>query len=256
MAAERRNRGRWALPAGVAVLAAGAAVTVPALAGGGQPHAAKAPTLASLAKDVKALRAQDATLRARIASLSKRASVAGVAGPTGAQGPPGAPGVAGAPGAAGGADAYTRAESDARFAHGSTSEALVRVEVAPNANPTLVDLGPLGQLLGACGGLSTPPGSVLQPPTSQTGPIDVVADTGVVDPMSGSPSLVLKTIDPAAPAPVGLFGTGQAYHAVVHVAQGVGPGARIAALEVTGFKAAAGTLPCRFTVRVTTAGLG
>ncbi len=180
----------------------------------------------------------------------------GLAGPRGAAGPQGLQGLAGPAGAAGtpgGTDAYTRAESDGRFVHGSTTEALVRVEVPSSSNATLVDLGSLGRLEGTCGPISTPPGTRLVPPAAPTAAIEVVGDAGVVD--LGNPSLVLQVIDPAAPVSVDLPGTGQAYHAVVHVAQGVGPGARLAALEVTGFKIGAGTFPCRFTIKVTTAGL-
>ncbi len=104
MGIERRQWGRWALPAGIAVLTAGAAVAVPALAGGTHHEQAKTPTLAALAKQVTALRAQDATLRRRLAALAKKGSVVGVSGSVGAQGaqgPPGAPGASGAPGAQG-----------------------------------------------------------------------------------------------------------------------------------------------------------
>jgi hypothetical protein len=254
MAAERSRWSRGAALAGITVLAAGAAVAVPALAGGEHREQARRPTLASLAKQVASLRSQDATLRRRISALSKRASVAGPRGVAGPVGPVGASGAAGAPGAPGSADAYTRAESDARFVRGPTVEALFRVEVAPSGSAVLADLGALGRLQGTCGPLSSPPETILQPPVPQSGAIDVVADVGVVNAMTGNPSLVLQTIDPAAPAPVDLPGTGQAYHALIHVAQGVGPGARIAALDVTGFKIAAGAFPCRYTVRLTTTG--
>ena len=179
----------------------------------------------------------------------------GLAGPRGAAGPQGLQGLAGPAGAAGtpgGTDAYTRAESDGRFVHGSTTEALVRVEVPSSSNATLVDLGSLGRLEGPAD-LSRPHPGPASCPAAPTAAIEVVGDAGVVD--LGNPSLVLQVIDPAAPVSVDLPGTGQAYHAVVHVAQGVGPGARLAALEVTGFKIGAGTFPCRFTIKVTTAGL-
>jgi len=97
----RRGWGWWIIPAGVAVLTAGAAVALPALAGDGQRSQAKKPTLASLAKQVAALRSQDATLRRRLEALSKRPSVAGLAGPIGEVGPQGAKGDPGAPGSAG-----------------------------------------------------------------------------------------------------------------------------------------------------------
>ena len=256
MAVARRKWAGWVLPAGAAVLAVGAGVAVPALAGSGPREQAKTPTLAVLAQQVKGLRAQDATLRKRVAALSKKGSVVGVTGSVGAQGPPGAQGAAGAPGTLGGVDAYTRAESDARFVQGSTTDALVRLEVAPSATSTLVDLGPLGRLEGTCGNLSSPPGAILQPPASQVGAIDVVADTGVVNPMTGTPSPIFHVIDATVPTPADLPGTGQSYHAIIHVAQGVGPGARLAALDVTGFKITATAVPCQFTVRMTTAGLG
>ena len=247
MGTHRRSWSSGAALVGVAVLAVGTAVAVPALARGGHREDAKKPTLVSLAKQVASLRSKDATLSRQVAALSRKTALPGPAGATGAAGP------AGPGGPPGGTDAYTRAQSDARFVHGSTVDGLVRIEVAPSATAPLADLGPLGRLNGTCGPLSTPPGATLQPPASQSAAIDVIADTGVVD-AGGRPSLVLQTIDPAAPAPVNLSGTGQAYHALVHVAQGVGPGARIAALDVTGFKAAAGAFPCRFTVRLTTTG--
>jgi hypothetical protein len=252
---QARRRPRSPMIAVTAALVVGAAVAVPALAGGKLREQAKKPTLASLAKQLASLRSQDATLRRRITALSKRGSVAGLAGAVGPTGPVGPAGTAGAAGAPGSADAYTRAESDARFVRGSTVDALFRVEVAPSATALLADLGALGRLQGTCGPLSSPPATILQPPVPQGGAIDVVADLGVVSTGSGNPSLVLQTIDPSAPAPVDLPGTGQAYHALIHVAQGVGPGARIAALDVTGFKIAAGAFPCRYTVRLTTAGV-
>jgi hypothetical protein len=247
MAAKRSKRTSGAVVVGVVVVAAGVAVAVPAVAGGRHQEEAKKPTLASLSKQLASLRSKEATLSGRVTALRSRGSLPG---PVGSAGPVGPAGPAGPPG---GTDAYTRAESDARFVHGSAVETLVRIEVPPSATAPLADLGPLGRLEGTCGPLSTPPGAILQPPASQTGAIDVIADTGVVDAM-GHPSLVLQTIDPASPAPVNLPGTGQAYHALVHVAQGVSPGARLAALDVTGFKAAAGALPCRFTVRLTSTG--
>jgi hypothetical protein len=107
MVAKPRSRAWWAVPAALAVLATGAAVAVPALAGAHREHAKKPPTLASLAKQVAALRSQDVTLRRRITTLSRKTSVAGVAGAQGPrglqglQGPQGGPGSPGAPGAQG-----------------------------------------------------------------------------------------------------------------------------------------------------------
>ena len=94
----RRRWGRWAAAVAAAGLAAVAVVAVPALAGRG-PHAkAGPPTLAGLAKQVKALRSQDAALRRRVAALAGRRPAAGIAGAVGGKGDPGAPGSPGAQG--------------------------------------------------------------------------------------------------------------------------------------------------------------
>jgi hypothetical protein len=78
MRCERRRQALRVIGASAAALAMGAAPAVPALAASGRHEQAKKPTLASLAKQLKSLRAQDAALRRRVAALSKRVSVAGV----------------------------------------------------------------------------------------------------------------------------------------------------------------------------------
>lgn len=105
-----------------AVVGAGAAAGIPALAGDGAQRAtATAPTLQTVAKRLaglerrdKAQRRQIAGQRRQIAALRSRAPVpgpAGVAGPAGAQGPAGTP------------DGYSKAEADARFlGAGATAE--------------------------------------------------------------------------------------------------------------------------------------
>ena len=109
MVARRRGWGRWAVPIGVAALAGAAAVAVPALAGAGHRHHAPAPTVRSLAKEVSALRVQEAGLRRSVAAVSGSAT-AGIGGPIGPaggkgnqgpQGPAGTPGPPGVPGSSG-----------------------------------------------------------------------------------------------------------------------------------------------------------
>ena len=112
MRCERRRRALGVM-VGAAVVVIGAATAVPALAATGGQEQGKKPTVASLAKQLNALRSQDAALRRRVAALTKRVSVAGVPGvaglqgargpegPAGLQGLQGAPGLQGIPGPVG-----------------------------------------------------------------------------------------------------------------------------------------------------------
>lgn len=104
-----------AAAAAAAVVGAGAAAGIPALAdgGAGQRATAGGPTLQKVATRLSALERRDraqrrqiAGQRRQIAALQRRAPVpgpAGAAGATGPQGPAGTP------------DGYTKAETDARF---------------------------------------------------------------------------------------------------------------------------------------------
>jgi hypothetical protein len=76
-------------------------VAVPALAGGTHREQVKRPTLASLAKQLAVLKAQDATLRRRVSALGKVAGPAGPPGPRGLQGLQGLQGAQGPQGPAG-----------------------------------------------------------------------------------------------------------------------------------------------------------
>ena len=96
---------RWGLPAGVAALAVGAAVAVPALADSGHREQAKPPTLAGLAKQLKTLRTQSTALRKQLVTLRARKVGVGPAGAAGRSGSNGANGATGAQGAAGPAGA-------------------------------------------------------------------------------------------------------------------------------------------------------
>jgi Collagen triple helix repeat (20 copies) len=94
----RRARAALLALAAIGALSAGALALAPQASADGQ---SKKITLASLAKQVGALRSQNAVLRRSISALGKRTRVTSVAGAAGITGAPGAQGAQGPPGAVG-----------------------------------------------------------------------------------------------------------------------------------------------------------
>jgi hypothetical protein len=168
MRIERRVWSWRALAVG-ALLAIGAAAPVPALAGSGHREQAKKTSLASLAKQLKALRAQDAMLRRRLSALSRKVSVAGLPGvaglqgargpegPSGPQGLQGSPGAQGLPGLPGSVGAHLVRAS--------------RVSASDSGVTTLVTIPGIGNITTACSNNGTSANVTFN--VQSAGPLDV-----------------------------------------------------------------------------------